>query len=387
MKKFIDYGRFFVFKKMKILLFANRFAFEYSIELANNLSLKNNISKVMLMLPNNKLDEFQRSQISDLVHFHPFEAVSDSNIIGSLEVIRDIRRIIVNEKPDIFHMQGSGNFYFLFLYPFLKKIKIIDTIHDAQPHPGFDRLRTRLMRWNTLRNTNHWFTHGENLKNKMVGQYSFPREKITVIPKGHYGIFKNYSSDIHQEELNSVLFFGNITKYKGLEYLIKAEPLISHYVKDLKITIAGKIANGRSKDANSELKRYVKLMENKNRFKILNQRVPSNLVPELFQKASLIIMPYVEASQSGVLSIAFGFGKAVVITDVGALSEIVKQGKTGYIVEPRNVGMLALAIIKLFKNSNIKNSFEAESYAYAKNELSWERVTDITVAKYFNILN
>jgi len=372
---------------MKVLLFANRFAFEYSIELANNLSLNSNISKVILMLPKNKLDKFQKSQINDSVQFHSFKVVSDANILGSLEVIRDIRRIIVDEKPDIFHMQGSGNFYFLFLFPFLKQIKITDTIHDAQPHPGFDRLRTRFMRWNTLRYTNHWFTHGEKLKKKMIDMFRFPKEKITVVPKGHYEIFKNYSSVTHKEEPNSVLFFGNITKYKGLEYLIKAEPLISHYVQDLKITIAGKVATGRNKNANFEFNRYAKLMKNKNRFKILNKRIASDVVSELFQKASLIVMPYIEASQSGILSIAFGFGKAVVITDVGALSEIVKDGKTGFIVEPGNIRMLATAIIKLLKNSNIKNKFEEESYAYAKNELSWERVTETTVAKYSKILN
>ena len=89
-----------------------------------------------------------------------------------------------------------------------------------------------------------------------------------------------------------ILFFGRIWEYKGLEYLIKAEPLITKEVLDAKIIIAGTGEN---------FKKYEEMMVHRDKFIVYNYRTPYKEGEELFQRCSVVVLPYIEAPQSGVV--------------------------------------------------------------------------------------
>jgi glycosyltransferase involved in cell wall biosynthesis len=95
-----------------------------------------------------------------------------------------------------------------------------------------------------------------------------------------------------------------------------------------------------------------------------------------------VILPYIEASQSGVVQLAYSFKKPVICTRVGALDEVVKNGKTGILIEPKNSKQLANAIIKLIKNPGLSKRMGEAGYVYAKNELSWEAISKKTLNAY-----
>ena len=80
-------------------------------------------------------------------------------------------------------------------------------------------------------------------------------------------------------------------------------------------------------------------------FIVYNYRIPYKEGAELFQRCSVVALPYIDASQSGVIPTAYGFKKPVVVTEVGAIPEIVGDGITGFIVPPRNPEALAEAIV------------------------------------------
>jgi glycosyltransferase involved in cell wall biosynthesis len=142
-----------------------------------------------------------------------------------------------------------------------------------------------------------------------------------------------------------VLFFGRIWEYKGLEFLIRAEPLITAEVPDARIVIAGH---------GEDFARYRQIMIHPDRFTVYNEFIPEERSTELFQQASVVVLPYVEATQSGVISLAYEFMKPVVATTVGGLPEIVEDGRTGYLVPPRDEHALAAAIVRLLRNKPLR---------------------------------
>jgi glycosyltransferase involved in cell wall biosynthesis len=117
-----------------------------------------------------------------------------------------------------------------------------------------------------------------------------------------------------------------------------------------------------------DFSRYARMMVHPERFIVHNEFISEERTAEYFQRASVVVLPYIEASQSGVIPLAYSAGKPVVATKVGGLPEMVEHGRTGYLVEPRDVQGLAEAVVKLLRNrelrrqmgANGKNKIEAE---------------------------
>ncbi len=158
-----------------------------------------------------------------------------------------------------------------------------------------------------------------------------------------------------------------------MEYLIKAEPLITKEVPDAKIIIAG---------MGEDFKKYENMMINRDNFIVHNYRISYKEGAELLQRCSLVVLPYIDASQSGVIPTAYGFKKPVVVTDVGAIPEIVDDGITGFIVPPRNTEALADAIVKLLKNEDLRKQMGETAYKKLKTDLSWDNIAEKTIEVY-----
>ena len=190
------------------------------------------------------------------------------------------------------------------------------------------------------RRSDEVIVHGEQLKQVCVNDLHLPAERVHVIPHITLG---NRNAQAHvQEQPNTILFFGRIWEYKGLEYLIKAEPLITARVPDARIVIAGR---GEDFDC------YRAMMVHPDRFTVYNEYVSDEKRAELFQQASVVALPYTDASQSGVIPVAYTFGKPVVATTVGGLPEAVDEGETGLLVPPRDERALADAILWLLDDA------------------------------------
>jgi glycosyltransferase involved in cell wall biosynthesis len=92
---------------------------------------------------------------------------------------------------------------------------------------------------------------------------------------------------------------------------------------------------------------------------VVNEFVPNEQVEKYYRISDLIVLPYRSATQSGILNVAYGFNKPVLVTDVGGLAEFVKEAVTGYIVEPHDPQKIAEGIIRFF-NDKITIKFEEQ---------------------------
>ena len=101
--------------------------------------------------------------------------------------------------------------------------------------------------------------------------------------------------------------------------------------------------------------------------------IPDQEVEKFFAASDIVVLPYISATQSGIVQIAYGFEKPVVVTNVGGLPEVVKNGKTGYVVEAENSGAIAQAIIRFFESDNRK-AFESAIQEEA-DRYSWDNMS------------
>lgn len=334
----------------------------YTSQLANSLS---NYVDVHVIVGNKVERNLFNKDISlYLVDLYPFETFNNK-YFGFKSVINILNKI----KPDIIHI--SGNHYWIFgLYLYLKKKNVVLTLHDVNEHLGEISFTTKLISKLHFKLARHIFVHGEKLKNSLIMK-GYPKENISVIKHGDYSFFKKYILNNIQED-GSVLFFGRILDYKGLEYLIKAVPLIKKQIPDINIIIAG----------NGNFIKYASLITSPNNFEIINKFIPDERVAELFQRASVVVLPYIEGSQTGIIPIAYSFKKPVIATNVGSISEVIENGVTGYIVPPKNSDLLANSIVKILKDNVLRKQMGENAYKLMKEELSWDLIAEKTIQVY-----
>ena len=344
--------------------------YDYTIQLANSLSRK---EIVMLMLPNHTSRDYLNA-INESVNLYLFEYPRHLYYPSSLSTIYKIVKQINVFKPNIVHFQ-IPNLLLCLILPLLKKYPLVVTFHDVKPHVGEVSLLLEFMLRCARKSSDQIIVHGEKLKEQMIKEYNLPSEKVHAIPIGEHEVapFKKYERKDLKEDENLILFFGRIGKYKGLEYLIKAEPLITKEVPDAKIIIAG---------TGEDFEKYENMMVNRDNFIVYNYRIPYKEGAELFQRCSIVALPYIEASQSGVIPTAYGFKKPVVVTDVGSIPEIVDDGITGLIVPPRNPEALAEAIVKLLKDEKLRKQIGENAYKKLKTDLSWDKIAEKTIEVY-----
>ena len=286
-------------------------------------------------------------------------------------------KAIKGEQPDIIHFQHGFNFWTSILLRWLRKYPIVTTLHDVEPHLGQRRLDRIIARNLHVKYSQALIVHGQKEKKKLELLFeNIGREKrCFVIPHGEFSSFVKHTKQ-HIPEETAVLFFGQIAEYKGLEYLIKASPLILERIPNAKIIIAGR----------GSLRKYAELIRNTPNLEIRNKWILDHEVATFFQRSKVVVLPYVDGSQTGLIPIAYAFKKPVIVTDVGSIPEVVDEGKTGFIVRPRDPKALAEAIVKLLSDNELQKEMGQNAFLKMKQELSWDNIAQKTLECYQEII-
>lgn len=319
---------------MKIVLLSHDFP-EYCIQQAGGLARH---ADVTLMLPEVEAEEYLPA-LDPAVRWQPFVKRRLRQPGRQLmEVCRVLKRIR-SFRPDVVHYQ-HGHLWFNLALPALRAYALVATVHDPRPHPG-DRSSRKTPPWVMnfgYRRADRIIVHGEEIKRQVVKLLGTQSARIHSIP--HIAIGRRSESEQPIDAGTVVLFFGRIWEYKGLEYLIRAAPAISLAIPDARFVIAGE---------GEDFARYRRLMADPSRFTVHNRYIAAAERDELFERAAVVVLPYIDATQSGVVPVAYSFGKPVVATRVGALAEAVDHGVTGLLVPPRDETALAQAIIDVLR--------------------------------------
>jgi glycosyltransferase involved in cell wall biosynthesis len=354
---------------MRIALLAYAFQ-EYSVLHANAMAEDHD---VLLLLPKQEAN-FADIQVSSKVDYRPFDKPRMRQPIHQWFSVRKLMKVIDDFRPDVIHYQ-QGHLWFNFALPWLrKKYPLVVTVHDPRHHVG-DTESKKTPQWVMdfgFRRADQTIVHGSLLADQVHTLFRHPKERIHVIPHVAMGAGVTDFSNLEEEPFN-VLFFGRIWDYKGLEYLIQAEPLITEKIPDVKIVIAG---------TGDDFEKYRSRMVHPERFEILHRWIGDDEQATLFKRAAIVVLPYIEATQSGVVPVAYNYARPVVATNVGALPECVVDEVTGLLVPSRDPSKLADAIVRLLRNADERHKMGRAAKAYLDRESSPKNIAKSTLRVY-----
>ena len=179
-------------------------------------------------------------------------------------------------------------------------------------------------------------------------------------------ILKEYGIDLQNEKV--ILFFGYIRKYKGLNYLIDAMPEILKKVK-LKLLVVGEYYGDEEK-----YREQIRSLGLEDDIKVVSDFVPDLNVKYFFSASDVVVLPYSDATQSGIIQIAYHYDKPVIATDVGGLAEVVRNNETGLIIEPKSPSAIAKAVIDFYEKG-LEEKFTINARE-EKKKYTWEKFVD-----------
>lgn len=302
-----------------------------------------------------------------------------------IQIKRTIDYICTIHNIDIIHCLTTEFSLSFFLHHYQIKHKVIYTIHDFTPHEknskGIkEKIIDYIINKGVIKNTktiNNLTTSSINqLKNikkkypqKTVLFHHFPSLVTESIINGN-----SICPELNKKD-NYILFFGNLDIYKGVELLynvfINNEDLYSNY----HLVIAGK---GEWYFARNEKK--------ENKVIRINRFIEDAEIKYLFKKAACVVYPYISATQSGVLSIAYYFQTPTVVSDVEYFKENVESHKTGFIfAQNNNVDIYKNIKLALSLNETMKNKLASEQKNAYLNKYSESQLRKDLVAIYKKI--
>ena len=254
-----------------------------------------------------------------------------------------------------------------------RKIRKMFICHNVFPHERFpfDRALTKLV----LNKADYFLLHSERDVDDLLAIR--PDAQYRLNPHPTYNAFRirNLTKSQAREELllpvdeKVLLFFGFVREYKGLKHLIKAMPEVKRRLGNVRLIVAGAFGSDRVS--------YRRIIDDNGAndcIEVVDRYIADNEVEKYFAACDIAVLPYESATQSGIVQIAFGFGKPVIVTNVGGLPDVVADGQTGYIVERGDPGQLADAIVRFYEN-DMAERFEAQVRREA-DRFSWDRLVE-----------
>lgn len=214
---------------------------------------------------------------------------------------------------------------------------------------------------------------------KLVGK---PKRRFTPHPVyDHYGELISREEALKTLQLDPdyryLLFFGFIRDYKGLDILLKAMADGRLKERKIRLVVAGEFY------ANAEV--YLDMIRDlglQDKVILHTDYIPNQEINRYFCAADLVVQPYKSATQSGVTQIGYHFNKAMLVTNVGGLAEIIEDGKSGYVVSP-DPEAIAAAIVD-FQDNRRQQPFEKLTECLKK-RFSWEQMTKVIGELYDDI--
>lgn len=173
-----------------------------------------------------------------------------------------------------------------------------------------------------------------------------------------------------------ILFFGYISPYKGLEYLCEAMNEVHKQYPDVKLVIAG----------GGKIYFNWQPFQNKDYIILRNHFIDLPELSGLLHDCEFSVCPYKDATQSGVVQTAFSMNVPMVVTNVGALPEVVKNGQNGLVVPPCNSKALAEAIKDLLAKPQLVSSMRDNIKNVWQKQMTWEPIAQKYIKCYKSLL-
>lgn len=286
----------------------------------------------------------------------------------------------------IFHVNILVVFDFIFCRLFC--MKVVYTIHDVV---SFENKKSsdRWSKW-IYKRADKILTHNSFSKEIFMNQYSVIKSEIDIIPHGNYVPFLDIKKDkIHSRNRLSIpvdktilLFFGIIKKVKGLEVLLHSLKDVVSKNKDVLLVIAGRVWE-------NDFSMYQKIIDDNNLSNyclIHNKFIPHEDVDHYYSSADLVVLPYKRIYQSGVLMMSLSYEKAVLVSDLSPLTEVVEDEKTGFVFKSENPNSLSDKLNQILSDKENLEKVKLKGAELVNTKYDWLEIGKQTKISYQSIL-
>jgi glycosyltransferase involved in cell wall biosynthesis len=296
---------------------------------------------------------------------------------------------IKGSKVDIVHFQffrreRIESFYFCLLR--LLAVNLVITAHNVLPHEkGKIDL---LLKYIVYRSAKSIVTHSNFVKQKLSEMFRISEKKIKVIPHGDFDIYLSENSlSKHDARVNLdlsdkdhvLLFFGLIRDYKGLPFLLDAFEIAAGSDRQLKLIIAGQPPTAESEQG---YRQRIAQIESKDRIIFHSKFIPNEQVADYFIATDIVALPYKNIYHSGIVHLAFSFGRPIVATRVGDFIETIENGKNGFVLDENTTENMAKMIAAGFSDEQRLMRMGKFARYTSETKYSWDRIARLTRKLY-----
>jgi glycosyltransferase involved in cell wall biosynthesis len=356
------------------------------------------------------------SHEEDCFEFHEHANVKFLNLRGNRQAERTVGtklfgwllyyvrliRYAAERRPRVLHILWNNKCELidrtlLMLFYRLCGRKLVLTAHNINQarRDSTDTFLNRITLRTQYQLTNQIFVHTRQMKQELCTVFGVPEEAVTVISYGINNAVPNAGLTCGEakqragvgDDERTILFFGGIKAYKGLEYLVEAFQQLSLIRPNYRLIIAGERKKGAEEYFDVIQRR---IMSTPAHARVIQkiQYIADEDTEMYFKAADVIALPYKQIYQSGILFLAYSFGLPAVATDVGCFREDIIEGRTGFLCKPDDPVDLARVIAEYFESDLFKglSTYRRQIQALASARHSWDRVAEITRNVYGRLL-
>ena len=278
-----------------------------------------------------------------------FVIYPSKKILQTRKVARELGKYINEIRPDYIHLDDFSS-RTLFQLSFLIKYRkiLIANIHDPLTHSGEFNLSREIYRKLWFNLIPSFVVFSEFSKTVLRPQIN-RNKKITVLKLMPYTVYKSFASISSESILKPkkyISFVGRISPYKGVDLFIEAIDVVSKRYPEIQFFIGGKtIANYDPEFLNRKCDNII----------IENKFLSNSEISDIINDSQLIVCPYKDATQSGVIMTAQALNCPVLVTPVGGLPEYIESGKSGLVSKDVSVNSLSEGLLDFIQGNQYKN--------------------------------
>jgi glycosyltransferase involved in cell wall biosynthesis len=300
--------------------------------------------------------------------------------------MKRLAELVERRRPDVVHFQWLPlpMVDAVYLPRMAAVAPLVLTIHNTTIFHGTPTSRLQGLGFRSaLKTFSAFIAHARYSKDKMIRQGWAPDEQIVIIPHGAFEQGDALPVVTQNKGEKEVLFLGSIRPYKAPDVLIRAFAKLPQQVRQTtRLTIAGKPGMDLA-----PLFRLADELGITDRISWVPRYLPEEEARAMYRSATIVALPFREIDQSGALLNAIGWGKPLVATAIGGVSETIQDGVNGLLVPPDDVDAFSSALLRLLTSPDLRTLMRTRLLALAGGDLSWGSVATKTQQLYSSLVS
>ncbi len=310
-------------------------------------------------------------------------------LMGSLNALS--KASSSGEKIVHFHFfHGAMEELMLLLLAKLYGRKVVVTVHDVESFAGSGGPASGMVS-KIYGMADKFIVHNEVSRRELIQALGADPAKISIIPHGNYlGSIHGVPSTAQAKEVlgirpnaKVILFFGQIKDVKGVDLLLEAMPAVAAEVPEVVLLVAGRPW----KNDFGQYQEILDRLELNDRVRLHIRFIPDDEVSTFYAAADVVVLPYRRIYQSGVVLLAMSYGKAVLVSDLPGMTEIVTDGINGYAFPSGDSQALGASLVHILKDDTGRAAAAKQGLDYVSTRHDWNQIGRQTGDVYQSMLS